>query len=233
MVSFISKKIEEEINLGSLLKATREKRGMSLDMVSSIIKIDAKYLGAFEENDFASLPEGIYRDKFLKKYAEFLEVEGKSMLLFPISEPQRVQGELYEFEVGKISIMKKIRNFILNPKVIRNAIILVLVFTGVAYLYFMGYSIVSPPKLTIISPCDDLVTEEFAVEIKGETEKDAGVFINDKEIYCIQKGSFSEIIDLKKGINIVKISAKKKYGKEVVVYRKILVREEEKSFSMK
>ncbi|MFH1029994.1 MAG: helix-turn-helix domain-containing protein [bacterium] len=223
MVSFISKKIEEESNLGSLLKIAREKRGISLDMISSIIKIDAKYLKAFEENDFASLPEGIYRDKFLKKYAEFLEVEGKSMLLFPISEPQRVQGELYKCEIGKASIIKKIKNFLLNPKVIRNAIILVLVFTGVAYLYFMGYNIVSPPKLVITSPYDDFVTEEFVVDIKGETEKNATVFINDKEIFCIQKGNFNETIDLKKGINIVKISAKKKYGKENVVYRKVLV----------
>lgn len=223
MVSFISKKIEGESNLGANLKAAREKKGLSLDMASAATGIGAKYLQAFEENVFSSLPEGIYRDKFLKRYSQFLGVAEKNILLFPLNEPQGVQEELYKLKIGKPSLPKKIKDFILNPVFLRNMGIFALFFGCVAYLYFIGYNIVSPPRLTIISPSDDFVTEEFIVEIEGKTEEEAKVFINKKEIYCLEEGAFAEEIDLKKGINIVKISAKKKYSKESVVYRKILV----------
>lgn len=223
MVSFISKKIEGESNLGVNLRVAREKKGLSLDMAAVATGIGAKYLNAFEENDFSSLPQGIYRDKFLRRYSEFLGVEEKNILLFPLNEPSGVQEELYKLKIGKQSLLRKIKDFILNPAFLRNTAILALVFGCMAYLYFIGYNIVSPPSLAIISPSDDFVTNEFLVEVEGKTEEEAKVFINDKEIYCLQEGSFSEEIDLKKGINIVKISAKKKYSKEKAVYRKILV----------
>ncbi|MFH0853947.1 MAG: helix-turn-helix transcriptional regulator [bacterium] len=223
MVSFISKKIEEENNIGIQLKSEREKKGMSLDMISIMIGIDAKYLKAFEESDFASLPEGIYRDKFFKKYAEFLNVGEKNMLLFPINESRGTQEELYNLNLDKGFLITKIKNFILSPCFLKNLLIFALLLCPVAYLYFIGYNIISPPKLTIIAPNDDFVTKEFIVGIKGQTEQEVKVFINDKEIYCMHDGDFFEELDLKKGINIVKISAKKKYSKENVVYRKILV----------
>lgn len=226
VVSFISKKIEDENNLGSQLKAARKEKGLALDMAASQTGIEAKYLRAFEDNDFKVLPEGIYRDKFLKRYSQFLDIEEKSLIVFPINDNQSKQEELYNFKIGEEPILKKINNFILSPIFLKNALILTVFILGIAYLGFLGYNIVKEPKLSITSPVDDFITNEFSIEVQGKTEKEAKVFINDQEIYCLQKGSFNEKVDLKKGINIVKISAKKKYGKEHVVFRNILVKDQ-------
>lgn len=232
MVSFISKKINEEENLGKLLKSVREKKGFSQETISNLTGIGVKYLNAFEENDFDSLPEGIYADKFLKTYADFLNVGGENLLLFPIVKTAANKKELRQLRFEKESRWKKIKKFILNPLFIKSILLFIIAVFGISYLYSIGYAITKPPKLDIFEPNNDIVINNYQIEIRGETNKEAKIFINDKEIFCSQKGDFSEILDLKKGVNIVKISAQKKYGKENVVYRKILV-EEKKGIGLK
>ncbi len=236
MVSFISKKINEgenEENLGNLLKDCREKKGLSIETASNIIGISVKYLRAFEENDFEKLPEGIYADKFLKTYAGFLGLEEKKLLLFPIVKTPSKHKELQQLRFEKESKWKKIKRFILSPLFIKNALLLIITIFGVSYLYSIGRAITKPPKLDVLEPTNDIVINNYQIEIKGETEKEAKIFINDKEIFCSQKGDFSETLDLKKGVNIVKISAQKKYGKDNTIYRKILVEEKNESVSLK
>lgn len=224
MVSFVAKKITEEYNLGKELKNAREKKGYSLDFVSSEIGINAKYLSAFEENNPADLPEGVYADKFLEKYIEYLGLGKEMFLLFP-RETEKVTDGLCQLSIKKKSFIKRVKNFILTPAFLKNIIGAALVIIVIIYLCSLVYNIVKPPKLNVISPQDDLITHNYTVQIEGETEIEAGISINDKEVFCLKGGNFAEKVDLKKGLNVVKITAKKKYSKESVVYRKILVTE--------
>ncbi|MFH1192542.1 MAG: helix-turn-helix domain-containing protein [bacterium] len=228
MVSFISKKINEEENeenLGKLLREARGKKGLSIETASNLTGINVKYLIAFEENDFGKLPEGIYADKFLKTYADFLSLGKKNILLFPIIKTSSHNKELRQLRFEHESRWKKIKRFILSPLFIKNTLLFIITIFGISYLYSIGYAITKPPKLDIFEPNNDIVINNYQIKIKGETEKEAKIFINNREIFCSQNGDFSETLDLKKGVNIVKISAQKKYGKDSVVYRKILVEE--------
>ncbi len=228
MVSFISKKINEEENeenLGKLLREARGKKGLSIETASNLTGINVKYLIAFEENDFGKLPEGIYADKFLKTYADFLSLGKKNILLFPIIKTSSHNKELRQLRFEQESRWKKIKRFILSPLFIKNTLLFIITIFGISYLYSIGYAITKPPKLDIFEPNNDIVINNYQIKIKGETEKEAKIFINNREIFCSQNGDFSETLDLKKGVNIVKISAQKKYGKDSVVYRKILVEE--------
>lgn len=222
MVSFVVKKIKEEYNLGKELRNAREKKGYSLELVSGEIRINARYLAAFEENNPADLPEGIYADKFLEKYIDYLGLGKEMMLLFPMVNDKASDG-LCQLSLQKDSLLKRIKNFILNPSFLKNLIGVAVVLIAIIYLYSTVYNIVKPPKLNVISPQDDLITSNYTVQIEGETESEAGIAINDKEVFCLKDGNFAEKIDLKKGLNVVKITAKKKYSKENAVYRKILV----------
>ena len=58
--------------LGATLRNEREKRALSIDDVSAILKISTRLLRALEEGDSASLPHPTYIRGFIRSYASFL-----------------------------------------------------------------------------------------------------------------------------------------------------------------
>ncbi len=67
-------------SLGNLFKEKREALGLTLSDVSEEIKIGVNFLQAIEKDDFDKLPKGVYAKLFLKKYAQFLELDVKEVL---------------------------------------------------------------------------------------------------------------------------------------------------------
>ena len=111
------------------------------------------------------------------------------------------------------------------PKILKNIIIAFVVFLCFFYLSGESKNISKPPALNICAPANNLITSEQSIEIIGETEHGSQIFINNKLIIADDKGKFSENINLQTGINIIKIGVKKKYTKENIIYRKVLVTE--------
>ena len=66
------------------------------------------------------------------------------------------------------------------------------------------------------------ISENF-IEVKGVTEPEAELSINGEAILNTNKGNFSTVINLKKGVNNIVITAKKKYSGQASVLRQILV----------
>lgn len=60
--------------LGSMLRAERERQGLSLEDVSDKIKITRSCLSAIEEGNASSLPHPVYAKGFIKNYAKLLGV---------------------------------------------------------------------------------------------------------------------------------------------------------------
>ena len=57
----------------------------------------------------------------------------------------------------------------------------------------------------------------------GQSETEAEVKINGELILMDEDGNFSKLINLKKGVNPLEISAKKKYSRENLIIRQVLV----------
>lgn len=53
-------------DIGGQLREAREERGWSLDDVARLTKLKRSVLLAIENNDFASLPAGLYRKAYLR-----------------------------------------------------------------------------------------------------------------------------------------------------------------------
>jgi hypothetical protein len=70
-----------------------------------------------------------------------------------------------------------------------------------------------------------LVTDKPTIEVVGQTEKEVKTKINDQEIQTDTQGNFRESVSLQPGLNIIKISAVKKRGKENIIYRQIILNE--------
>jgi cytoskeleton protein RodZ len=66
--------------LGQELKATREKRKLTLTQVAKDIRISSRYLESLEEGRYAELPGGMYNRAFLRSYCEYLDMEPQAFL---------------------------------------------------------------------------------------------------------------------------------------------------------
>jgi cytoskeleton protein RodZ len=77
---------------GGALRIAREKQGLSLNDVTSRLKISNKQLEAIESDNFAALPEATIVKGFIRNYAKLLKLDAEPLLdaynvLVPSKEP--------------------------------------------------------------------------------------------------------------------------------------------------
>jgi len=66
--------------IGKILREERKKRGLTREEVYVATKISIMNIEAIEKGDFESLPHPVYTRAFIKRYAEFLEIDPSPLL---------------------------------------------------------------------------------------------------------------------------------------------------------
>jgi len=207
----------KEETLGQVFKRYREAEKIRVEQVEKDTKISKRMILAIEADDFQNLPDDLYTKNIIKTYASYLSLDYNKLLNLYL-----VSREKYKQNDSQAESLKKIKIY-LTPQRIRNIIIIIIIVVLLSYLGLQIYNVYQPPQLVILQPDKNLIISQNYIEIKGKTEKEAQVFINDKEVFLDQQGNFSATLDLQKGMNLIKISAVKKQGKANTVYREILV----------
>ena len=64
--------------VGQGLRLAREQRGQKIEVIAEILKIRRVYLQAIEDADWASLPELVYAQGFVRSYADYLDLDGSA-----------------------------------------------------------------------------------------------------------------------------------------------------------
>ena len=214
-------KREIKINtLGGLLKKARLSQGLDLREVAKEISIEVKYLESLEADDYYKLPSPTYARGFLKRYAEFLKLDFEKILSQWDEKHNHRERELKKPK-SKIKEMFQLSQF--KFKIILILIVFCLI------LFYLGFgikNILFSPEIEIFYPAEDLVTNDSSLTIKGKADPLATIFINNQPVEQTEKGFFEQKIDLLPGLNQIEISAKKKYSKEKIIYRQIVLEEE-------
>ena len=72
------------------LAAVRERKGISLDQISSSTKISSRYLEAIERADFELLPGGVFSSSYIRQYARAIDYDEWDLLAYfqTIMQPQ-------------------------------------------------------------------------------------------------------------------------------------------------
>jgi hypothetical protein len=83
--------------------------------------------------------------------------------------------------------------------------------------------VTSPPILEVKSPTDNFLTNETTITVSGIAAADSTVVINDEPAATDLKGNFKETLDLRTGLNVITISASKKFAKPNIIYRRVVV----------
>lgn len=202
--------------LGQVFKRYREAEGIKISQVEKDIKISHRMIEALEADDYRALPDELYVKNIIKAYARYLSLDYNRLLA--IYDNTRIKKDS-----PLVPVVTKPTKVIMTPQRIRNIIIILAIFILVGYLGWQLNSIFQPPTLVVYSPDKNLATEQTFIEITGKTEKEARVFINEKEVFMDMNGEFKATLDLQKGMNLIKISAAKKRSQERTIYREILV----------
>ncbi len=222
MTEFIKKPVSlGQDSIGTYIKKIREKKGLRLLDISNKIGIKVKYLNAIESGRYKDLPRGVYSKIFFKKYISFLEIRHKNL----VNDFMREQGRDHVFE-SSIFFNKVVswKNLLSLPRIFRALFLFAIVLVCFLYLFFYFKNIFSPPDLKIIYPENNQTVSDFYIRVEGVTEVESEVRINDQLILIDTSGRFLENINVILGVNNITVKAKKKYSKENVVIRQILVK---------
>jgi cytoskeletal protein RodZ len=203
--------------LGQVFKRYRETEGIKIEKVEKDTRISKRMLLLIEKDDYQRLSDDLYTKNIIKTYAKYLSLDFNKLLnLYAAGQKNFSTGK------AEIALPEKTRIY-LTPQRVRIIIIIIIVLALTAYLGLQIQNIYEPPRLFVSQPDKNIITEQSFIEIKGQTEKEARVYINEKEVFLDPQGEFKATLDLQKGLNLIKISAVKKTGRANTVYREILV----------
>lgn len=84
--------------VGAILRATREERGLSVKDVEAATSIRALYINAIEDGNFSVIPGEVYVKGFIRNYANYLGMDGQSMVNMYRESQQATLPEISETE---------------------------------------------------------------------------------------------------------------------------------------
>jgi len=210
-MQFNSRKINPQ-HLGSILRKKREEKKITLSEVERKLKIGKSYLLALEEGNYQDLPNIIYARKFLERYSEFLGLPSRDLVA-------RLEKEASHFFKKPILKRRQLKLRKVEFRYIPFALAGVLL---AGYLFSQILPIFSPPPLEVYLPIDGQVVYHPSLTVKGRTEKGALLYINDHPIPDFLGPEFENQLMLEPGLNIVKISVRKKYSRPTTVSRRVI-----------
>ncbi|MBF2453148.1 helix-turn-helix domain-containing protein [Listeria seeligeri] len=89
--------------LGDKLKQARREKGLSLDDLQQITKIQKRYLVAIEEGNYAVMPGKFYARAFIKQYAEAVGLDSATLFdEFESEVPETPQQEVVNNEPSRV-----------------------------------------------------------------------------------------------------------------------------------
>lgn len=218
MNAFVPKKIGQAESWGEKLRQARLRKNWRIEDIAKKISIRPEYLIALEDERLEKLPAGLYGKNFIKEYATFLGLNLKEI----IQDWNLQTSEINQDDPFSRKILARWQ-FIIFPKIIRNLLIIGAIVICFLYLIFYFKKIILPPELIITQPTTNLALRGTNITISGQTEPGAEVRINGQIVLNNHNGYFNEVINLKKGLNNIVIKTKKKYSREQMITRQILV----------
>lgn len=80
------------------------------------------------------------------------------------------------------------------------------------------------PKIAIEYPKNGEVVSNSDIEIRGEVKNISLLYLNGRQIFTDKNGKFKENLLLARGYNIIKVSAKDKFNREIKITREVVLK---------
>ncbi len=214
------------MTLGEVLRAARERKGITVEQASEDTRIRQKFLHALEAGDYQALPGAVYTKGFLRNYGEYLDLDIDELVAVyqaerPAPEPPQRLAPLRPISR---------RTMVFTPRVVVPGVVAAGVVLFVGWLYYQFVSFAVPPRLAIEDPQTDSIVQAQEYTVRGKTVPEAKVSVTvfpgpDRytDIRPAADGSFSVTIRLKPGPNHVEVEVLDASGKVNLATRVIRV----------
>ena len=208
------------IRIGQEFQEERKKQNLTLEEVARATKIREEFLVAIERGDHKKLPSPAYAYGFVRNYAKFLGLPvEKSLALFSRDFDEKKSIEILPkglISTGEFSILKF--------KIGRSAFLISVVLVAVAsFLFFQYRSALFNPTLTIDSPRENQTINSLTVEVRGKTDPNATLTVDNEQIPIDSNGSFKKQISVFPGRRTLVFQVENKFGRLTQLKRSISV----------
>jgi len=200
--------------VGETLKEARVKKRYSKKKIAKITKIKEEFVEAIEGQNWDKLPEFAVVQGFVKSIAHALGLADKqAVALLRRDYPPKEVSVNPKPDVGEKFRWSPKTTFLLGVGMI---ILFVLSYLGFEYFKF-----ISPPRLEVIKPEENMQVENDVVNVEGKTDADATIKINNQPVIVEEDGTFSAEIEISQNTEEIVVIAVSRSGKETYVRRNI------------
>jgi cytoskeletal protein RodZ len=202
--------------VGQILLAERKKRKWTLEEVQKFTKIHPNYIKALEADEYSVFQGKVHAKGFLKIYADFLELNGAELMALWRRENevdvkrQRVNKKPSERFQLKNKLKVPVISFSYKTATFGGIILISAIFFSYIFYQYQRYS--AEPMLVVSTPKNDTVAESNFITVKGRTERESELFINNQKVPVDNLGDFETAIKLNPGINKLNVFVKNRLG---------------------
>ncbi len=196
--------------VGQIIKKARLDKNYSIDQLSSLTKIDAKYIEYIEADNYDSLPSETFAKGFIRNLSLRLD-QNPDELVAIFRRDYRIT-----LPVKGKNLRTKRPGFSLSILTSQFALFTIGIVVFLGYLMFQFRAILTPPKLEVLRPIAGSVLIS-PLEIEGLTTPDSIIIINqDTKAKPDQSGRFLVRISLPVGDTKLEIKATNRFSRSSV-----------------
>lgn len=203
--------------VGEILVEARKKKNLSLDQVERETRIRKKIVERLEKSDWEAFAP-TYAKGLLRNYSSYLGLDESKVLAFFRREYDEKKQKIENRQLVKIQ-----PKFRLTPTFVSALVVVLLILVVFGYLFYQYRSFTAAPSLEIQEPNNNEKIVSSQVNVVGRTLEDSILKINGEQVQISPGGTFSILVNLKEGINILTITSANRFGKISTEKRTVFV----------
>lgn len=209
------------IRLGQRLKEERLSKNLTIEEVAKATKIRPQFISAIEQSNYKQLPSKAYAQGFVKNYVSFLGLPIRdSMAMFRREFDER---EYVEVLPESFTQQKEIPLYKINWY--KTALGIAVIFILLAgFLFFQYRAALFDPSVRIISPKDNSTISSDDLSVKGNTDSNNTVVVNNDAAYVDTGGNFTKNVTLFQGKNTITVIVANKFGRKKIIVLHVVVK---------
>ena len=221
-MAFVLKSVNAQGGVGADLIELRERRGLTRTEASRRTKIVESLIRTWEEERWGEIEDAAYSERIFRFYVAFLGgTEAYFLNKYRKQLSERGIGSRPEEYLPRVRDIPKF-DLAVGARVKTVAIFGLFVLLLAGYVFIQVRTMSVPPPLEVTAPAEGTRLEEPRLQGAGKTLPEAQVVINDRTVVVQPDGSFSMDLDVPRGTTLIIVSAKKRYGHEVVITRRVV-----------
>jgi cytoskeletal protein RodZ len=206
---FQKKTITAGPSLGQRFRDARKAKKISLSDAELETRIRQPYLEAIEKDELEKLPPA-YSKGFIRRYADFLGIEGTSLH----ADLEHLQPKGAKKQSFRVESLERESRWSLTPKVVITSLVIFLLLGFAAYVTYQVKQFASPPMLEITQPGYESVTKTEQVVIEGKTDPGSLLFIDNLQANVNTDGGFTYNLTVRPGLNKIAVRSQNRLNKE-------------------